>query len=317
MIRTLILYESRYGTSKQAAEILGCLLSMSKCCSIQEAPDDLQNYGKVVFVFSMFGTETAEKTKIYIQKEQIKTQLLEKKIGVVGVGFWQKNFPEHLEILTELLGREIDISEFAWGKIEIDKLTLQDAFTVRSICEKIGVPVIDRKKFTISEMILIAERFMKEWPWSEPDQILEPELLKSSIEKFINDHNTCVLATGANQFVRCTPIEYHYIEDKFYLISEGGLKFKGILQNSNVSLTIFDPFHSRHDLAGLQVTGKAKVIYNGSDEYYRIIGQCGLTKEKIEHLPIDMYLICIAPNHYEFLNAEFQHQGADVKQQMD
>ena len=41
---------------------------------------------------------------------------------------------------------------------------------------------------------------------------MEPEKLLKHIENFIKEHNTCALATSANDIVRCTPIEYNYID---------------------------------------------------------------------------------------------------------
>lgn len=50
--------------------------------------------------------------------------------------------------------------------------------------------------------------------WIEKDKNskhMEREALLSHIEDFLKEHNTCALATGFGDFVRCTPIEYHYI----------------------------------------------------------------------------------------------------------
>ena len=40
---------------------------------------------------------------------------------------------------------------------------------------------------------------------------MKPEKLLKHIETFLKEHNTCALATSANDIVRCTPIEYNYI----------------------------------------------------------------------------------------------------------
>jgi len=46
-------------------------------------------------------------------------------------------------------------------------------------------------------------------------------LLQEEIEKFIRNHNTCALATGIDEYVRCTSVEYLYYKAKksFYIIS--------------------------------------------------------------------------------------------------
>ena len=42
---------------------------------------------------------------------------------------------------------------------------------------------------------------------------------------FIQEHKVCALATGSGEYVRCTPIEYNFVDGAFYLFSEGGMKF--------------------------------------------------------------------------------------------
>lgn len=84
--------------------------------------------------------------------------------------------------------------------------------------------------------------------------------LKKYIDEFIKEHNTCTLDTGYKEFVIATPIEYMYTEDVFYFITEGGLKFNGILQNHNVSIAIYDNYTGMSNLKGLQIQGKAEII---------------------------------------------------------
>ncbi len=68
------------------------------------------------------------------------------------------------------------------------------------------------------------------------------EQLKEKIEAYIQANNTCALATGAGNFIRCTPLEYSYHDEKFWIFSEGGEKFIGLCKNENVCLAIFDKY---------------------------------------------------------------------------
>ena len=60
---------------------------------------------------------------------------------------------------------------------------------------------------------------------------MDSAALEEKIEDFIKANNTGALATASGDFVRCTPIEYNYIGGAFYLLSEGGLKFKALKDN--------------------------------------------------------------------------------------
>lgn len=85
------------------------------------------------------------------------------------------------------------------------------------------------------------------------------------------EHNTCALATSANDIVRCIPIEYNYIDGNFYLLSEGGRKFRGLYTNENVSLAIYESYQGFGELAGMQIMGKAQIIEPFSDEYNKVL----------------------------------------------
>ena len=79
--------------------------------------------------------------------------------------------------------------------------------------------------------------------WKQKERTEMPkEQLKEKIEAYIQANNTCALATGAGNFIRCTPLEYSYHDEKFWIFSEGGEKFIGLAKNENVCLAIFDKY---------------------------------------------------------------------------
>lgn len=40
--------------------------------------------------------------------------------------------------------------------------------------------------------------------------------LKKTVEEYISSNNTSAFATGTGDYVRCTPIEYSFHDDKFW-----------------------------------------------------------------------------------------------------
>lgn len=81
--------------------------------------------------------------------------------------------------------------------------------------------------------------------WIERDRDsvhMETAALKEKIESFIGAHNTCALATALRDCVRNTPIEYNFVKGCFYFFPKGGLKFKGLKENKNVGIAIFEPY---------------------------------------------------------------------------
>ncbi len=155
--------------------------------------------------------------------------------------------------------------------------------------------------------------------WEEKDKSTSPmysDELLTEIEKFIASHNTCALATGFGEFVRCTPIEYSYFKSKFWLFSEGGFKFQGLKDNKNVCLAIYNPYTGFDKLGGMQVTGKATLVEPWSEEYLCLLSYKKISVENLKRLTHPLYLICITPTRIDFLWSGFEALGYDVRQHL-
>ena len=153
--------------------------------------------------------------------------------------------------------------------------------------------------------------------WTEKDLQavkMDRDALLAEIEKFISVHNTCALATGNGEFVRCTPIEYSYKDSKFWLLSEGGLKFYALEGNKNVSLSIFDSYAGFSQLGGMQISGTAELVEPLSAEYMDLLELKKISAENLKKLPITMHLIKITPSQIDFLWSEFKKRGFDSRQ---
>lgn len=145
---------------------------------------------------------------------------------------------------------------------------------------------------------------------------MEPGALLLEMKNFITTHNTCALATGCGEFVRCTPIEYCYMDEKFWLISEGGQKFRALEKNKNVCIAIYDSYSGFSSLGGMQVTGKANLVEPWSEEYLKLLAFKKLPAESLKKLPHALYLIRITPTKIEFLWSEFKKMGYDPRQSL-
>ena len=85
------------------------------------------------------------------------------------------------------------------------------------------------------------EHFQNFWIEQQKNAVhMDREQALEHIRNFIRNHNTCGFATGTGDYVRCTPIEYTFMNDEFWFVSEGGSKFIGLEKNKNVALAIFE-----------------------------------------------------------------------------
>ena len=157
------------------------------------------------------------------------------------------------------------------------------------------------------------------WTDKEADskKLSKEDILKAA-EDFISTHNTCALATAdLNGFVRCTPIEYTYLDGYFWLLSEGGLKFRALETNKNVCLAIYDAYEGFGKLGGMQISGTAEIIEPWSEEYLALLDYKKIPAESLKKMPVEMHLIKIQPEAIDLLNSSFKEQGADSRQHLE
>lgn len=155
--------------------------------------------------------------------------------------------------------------------------------------------------------------------WIEKDERatqMDHGTLLAQIEKFVMEHDTCSLATGWGDFVRCTPIEYNYKDRKFWLFSEGGMKFKALEGNKNVCLAIYDSYNGFGHLNGMQISGIVELVEPWTDAYMNLLAFKKINADKLKQLPVTLYLIKVTPTRIDFLCSEFVKLGFDSRQHL-
>ncbi len=81
------------------------------------------------------------------------------------------------------------------------------------------------------------------WKRKDAEAVKMPkEELRGWLEDFLKAHSTLALATASSRGVRCTPLEYRWMQERLVILSEGGEKFLHLAENRDVSAAIFDPY---------------------------------------------------------------------------
>lgn len=162
------------------------------------------------------------------------------------------------------------------------------------------------------------KRAVDHWKVKDSESIkMNRQELLQAVKEYINANNTCALATGAGTFIRCTPIEYTYHENAFWMFSEGGEKFIGLENNKNVCLAIFDKYEGFGKLKGMQVTGVAEIIEPFSKEYMAAAEYRKIPVDVLKSLKEPMNLIKVVPKKIEFLNSDFKKDGVANRQAIE
>ena len=140
------------------------------------------------------------------------------------------------------------------------------------------------------------------------------EELRQAIDAFLGASGVCALATASGDLVRCTPLEYAYRDGKFWIFSEGGLKFRALRENRNVCLTVFSPSCEFGKLESAQVTGTAEIVDPTSEKYMRVAEARGLTGEALERMRTRLHLIEVVPTRIDYLCSALKKRGFDARQ---
>ncbi len=153
--------------------------------------------------------------------------------------------------------------------------------------------------------------------WTEKETTskrMDKDALWKAMEAYIQANNTCALATGSGEFVRCTPIEYAYYDGAFWMFSEGGLKFQALAHNKQVCLAIFDSYQGFGKLNGMQISGIAQLIDSDSEAFRKAARHKNIPDAALEKIAHLLHLIKVTPTRIDFLSSSFQKEGYDSRQ---
>lgn len=280
MIRTILLYDGKNTSAERIANNLSCLVGFASVADINEPVADLNSYTGCCLIFNYYGVVTSGNIIRFLADNS--TTLQDKRVAVVGIGFSDTGF---MKFLADLGNKT--------GVRQAEGFFISREDQAPSIGTEIG-------------------KMMR-----APLKPMPEEMLAKRIEAYIKDHNTLALATMAKGYIRCTPLEYLYLNGVFYIITEGGNKFRGILDNGQVAAAIFDPFDPQGATKGLQITGEAKIIPVGNEEYLDVLHARGVTDKQLSMLPVTLFLVKIIPLNYEILDSAFSKDGYDSRQFMN
>ena len=100
---------------------------------------------------------------------------------------------------------------------------------------------------------------------------LPADELKRRVAAHLKSQNICVLCTSKGDVPRATPIEYYSEGTTVYILAGQGTKIENIKANLRVSIgtysTPYTDWTDWYKVAGVQITGLAKLLNEDSPEY--------------------------------------------------
>lgn len=280
MNSTLILHKNNSNYTKEILNKISTIISNSKVQEVSEKDNNTDNYSNILIAICVYDEN---QFNLYESLKEYNIDFKDKKLVIVCIGKPKEDVNQYISTIQEITNK----SDLYYYFIDIS----------------------NNKNENITKAAINIKKYIE-----KPKKRLPKEELKSYIDNYITENNTLVLATGKEDFVRATPIEYIYYKNKFYMITEGGLKFVGIYENRNVSMGIYKDYKNMNDIQGMQITGTCEIIKKDSEEYKEILNVKGINIENLEKLPVTMNMIKVKPTKYEFIDSKFKKMGYDVKQ---
>lgn len=309
MIRTLVVYSSKYGSTRDAAKIIALINGPAMYCSVDEFKPEYKEFENII-IGSPLLQEKLEPSIIEFVGDN-RDWLKEKPISLFCTCLNKNGGLNQLRSLEKSMEIKTVSMKAIGGRLIIDQLDETDLELIKNFLDHVNLPFEDMDFYNEEEIIQYS---MKLKYLAEKIIVpLDHDKLKIAIDEFLSSHNTCTLATCHLDNVRSTPIEYNYYNGFLYLLTEGGEKFSNLLLNKNVSVSVYEDYNGMNNLKGMQITGQASFIED-DEEFNNVLKFKGLNVEFIKSMPIKMNIVRIVPDKIEFLNSQFKNNGYSAKQ---
>jgi menaquinone-dependent protoporphyrinogen IX oxidase len=315
MYRTLIVYDSKYGSTEEAARKLALILGPARCVRAGEFTVELgDQFDFVVMAVPVYNEKPYPSLTAFVEKHR--EWLMKKRTALFTVSLTVSAHAVHyLEGLAKQLGDNCVYKGWVGGRLALGKLDAPDLKIINSFYGTIGQEAKDSDVFNLDKFLEMAlaikacaEAGLKALP---------PAEVKAAVEEFLKNHSTCALCTAWGDTARATPIEYRYQAGCCYLMTEGGEKFAGILKNRRVSIAVFDPYKSASTVAGLVLKGEVTDILTDplSEDYRRACVAWKLNPQKMAVArPYVLNGLVVKLLEAEFFWAGFEKAGSYIKQ---
>lgn len=310
MKKSLIVYASKYGSTKDAARIMGLILGPAQVVSTNDFNDKHKDFDFVVLMAPLYKGRLLTEMEEFIENNQ--AWLVTKPLVLVGVALDENEALKTLAEWEKRLGNMVQHVAWLGGRLKLNLLSQEDHDSLEAFANMTGYQLQDRDRFNQEKIIALALEIKKIKDGGELE--IPAAEVRQSVEKYLQSHNTCTLCTSRPGHVRGTPIEYLYKDACLYMFSEGGEKFANILLNPKVSVSVYDAYQGFSKLGGLQITGMADLVSDRHPDYEQILIAKGFSVNKFSQLPVQMNLIRIRIQKAEFLWSGFAQQGHAIKQ---
>ncbi|MBP2146517.1 menaquinone-dependent protoporphyrinogen IX oxidase [Methanofollis sp. W23] len=308
MLRTCVVYESKYGTTAEVARAFALVLGPSRMCRPEAFSEDLKSSDLFVIGTPIYNGEVVPSVRRFVETNA--SWLREKSVALFCTCVKLHRGRTYLTGLRAFLGEEVPAVAFG-GQLRTADLDREDRNALTFYAKRTGFILQDHDLLDMKAVAAYALSLREKLEGI--DQMPEEDF-KARAERFLIAHSECVLATAHGTSVRATPVNYFYADGRVYIFSEGGAKFAHLVQNPRASVAIYDPRATMEEVRGMQLTGNVEVICPGDQGHKEALDLCGISKEMLASFPADLNVITITPDETVYLDTSLQNEGYAARQ---
>lgn len=308
MQRTCVIYESKYGSTKEIAGAIALVLGPARTCRPDEFSSDLRSFDLFVIGTPIYNGNVSPAIRRFVETNA--SWLRKKPVAFFCTCMNLHRGREYLKELRAIVGGDAPAVAFG-GRMEVGRLDRDDLTALTLYAKKTDFVLEDRD---LTDMGAVAAFALALRERTACEGQMAAEEIKTAVEGYLNAHHICVLATGHGDRVRATPVDYLFEDGKVYIYSEGGEKFAHLLRNPAAAIAVYTEYTSMEDIAGLQVEGRAEVLRPGAAGHAEALALRKIDPARLRAANVELNVIRITPERAEFLNAAFKREGYAMKQ---
>jgi len=312
MIRTLIVYATRYGCTEDIASSMAMVLGPSKCVRCQEFSEKNLDFELVLLGAPIYSGKLPKEMDDFLKKNE--AWLSSRHLAVFCVGLDGDNNAKVLSPIVRKFAKQTVWSSQFGGRLDMGEVEESDRQAAKELLQKLDMPTSGKDLVNMSEVARSAMEIKHARDLIDSD--MDENSRRQAVEGYLRARNTCVLASHSQLGVRATALEYHYSDGALYIITEGGEKMAHLLLEPEVSVVVNDQYKGRDTLFGLQMRGRATLLTKRSPDYDRALRDGGFDPAKIRRLPLDMNMIRIDLIDAELLSAALKKNGRNIRQRV-
>ncbi|MGL4848344.1 MAG: flavodoxin domain-containing protein [Clostridium sp.] len=313
----LIIYDSKYGSTEKIVHILEKIIGYSKSIKPKDFKEEYKDiYDNFIFISPVYIERLLPSIEKFVDENE--AWLKKKKVYACAINMIGEKGLSYLDRMEEKLKGAFVMKASLYGEIKEKELSEKDYKGLKFFCEKISaklglnIPFGDLNLYNEKSVVEIGLEIKRQIELRR--KVLDKNIVAEIIFDFIEKKHMCVLSTGDGKSQRATPLEYIFYKGNLYFISEGGVKFANLYKNKNAGIAIYNDFEGFNKLCGLQIDGEIEEVEFKGEEYFEIIKKRRISKEMLEKLEVNLYVMKFKIKRIEAINQRFKELGGCYRQ---